>query len=114
MIWIGVAIGLFALVWLFRWFIEPWIMAAASKAPVSPASIVGMRFRGSDPKVIVLASIALLRLGESVPSEQIEAVYLSLPPAERTWGTVLERVRPQLVADALARQAGPKSGGGAD
>ncbi len=73
-----IVVGFFGLLILF-WFVPVglWVQALMSGAPVSIASLIGMRLRKVPPAVIVGARITASKAGLAVTSDQLEAHYLA-------------------------------------
>jgi uncharacterized protein YqfA (UPF0365 family) len=69
-------IGLIFLAFLFQ-FISLYIQALVSGARVSLFSLVGMRLRKIDPKVIVHSRIRAVKAGLSITTNQLETHYLA-------------------------------------
>lgn len=109
---LGVATGLggVLLVWFGFRLLGPRIAAWATGAPVSLLQVFGMRMRGSDPSLIVVALNTFARLGETVPAAEVESAYLGLPVDQRNLTALIRATRPsvmaRLEADLRARQAG--------
>jgi uncharacterized protein YqfA (UPF0365 family) len=98
------------LLWFVFRLLSPWIAASATGAPVSLVQVFGMRMRGSDPGLIVVALNTLAKLGETVPAAEVEAAYLGLPADQRNLSALIRATRPsvmtRLEADLRTRQAG--------
>jgi uncharacterized protein YqfA (UPF0365 family) len=107
---VGTGVGGLLLVWFVFRLLAPWIAASATGAPVSLLEVFGMRMRGSDPSLIVVALNTFARLGETVPAAEVEAAYLGLPVDQRNLSALIRATRPtvmaRLEADLRARQAG--------
>ena len=58
-------------------FINLWVQALLSGAPVKIFSLIGMRLRKVRPDVIVLSRIKAVKAGISIETDQLEAHYLS-------------------------------------
>jgi uncharacterized protein YqfA (UPF0365 family) len=67
------------LFFLFIWFVPVglFIQALLSNAPVGILSLVGMRLRKVDPRVIVYSRIAALKAGIPVTTNQLETHYMA-------------------------------------
>jgi uncharacterized protein YqfA (UPF0365 family) len=107
---VATAFGASVAVWLLFRLLGPWLLARAAGAPVSVVQILGMRMRGSDPRAVVGTWNALRQLGEEVPLNELETVYLGLPPTQRDTASLLRAVRPELLKrleqESRVRQAG--------
>jgi len=107
---VGTALGGALLVWFVFRLLSPWIAAWATGAPVSLVQVFGMRMRGSDPALIVVALNTFVKMGETVPPAEVEAAYLGLPIDQRNLVALIRATRPgvmaRLEADLRARQAG--------
>jgi uncharacterized protein YqfA (UPF0365 family) len=107
---VGTALGGVVLVWFAFRLLGPWIAAWATGAPVSLVQLFGMRMRGSDPALIVVALNTFAKVGETVPPAEVEAAYLGLPSDQRNLSALIRATRPnvmaRLEADIRARQAG--------
>ncbi|MBM4142396.1 MAG: UPF0365 family protein [Lentisphaerae bacterium] len=71
------AIGAFVFVLIFLQFLNVWIRAYMSRAPVSLASLIGMKLRRVPPSLIVDARIRLVKAGLDLATDQIEAHFLA-------------------------------------
>ncbi len=58
-------------------FINLWVQALLSGAPVKIFSLIGMRLRKVRPDVIVLSRIKAVKAGIDISTDQLEAHYLS-------------------------------------
>ena len=76
---VAIVVGLFALVLLaiIGQFISLWFQALLSKASVSITSLVGMRFRKVDARIIVFSRIRAVKAGLPITTDQLETHYLA-------------------------------------
>ncbi len=74
-----IIVGLFVLFLLamIGKYINLWIQAQLSGAPVGLGALVGMGFRKVDPRVIVLSRIRAVKAGLAVSTDQLEAHLLA-------------------------------------
>ena len=108
---VGTGLGGVVLVWFVFRLLSPWIAAWATGAPVSLVQVFGMRMRGSDPGLIVVAMNTFAKVGETTPPvEEVEAAYLGLPVDQRNLSALIRATRPSV----MARLEADLRGGGAD
>jgi len=67
---------LFLVIFLVK-FVNLWIQAVLSKAPISLLNLVGMQLRKVNPTVIVRALISATQAGLSITVRELEAHYLA-------------------------------------
>jgi uncharacterized protein YqfA (UPF0365 family) len=72
---VGVA-GVSLLLLVVRFF-RPFLYAKLSAAPVSMATIVGMRLRGHDPKFLIDAYVKLVQTGHETSISVVESCYIA-------------------------------------
>jgi uncharacterized protein YqfA (UPF0365 family) len=70
---VGTGLGGVVLVWVAFRLLGPWITAWATGAPVSLVQVLGMRMRGSDPGLIVVALKWRPRISASLSINEISA-----------------------------------------
>jgi uncharacterized protein YqfA (UPF0365 family) len=58
-------------------FINLWVQAMLSGAPVPMQDLIGMRLRKVDPRLIVLARVRVHQAGLDLSTKQLEAHYLA-------------------------------------
>lgn len=92
--------GLFLLVFFFT--LRLWVQALLTNTPVSIFGIIGMRLRGTPPKLILHAAIALRQRGEMVTVDEVERCYLAHGIGSGMSATELA----DLVQEKRARPAG--------
>jgi uncharacterized protein YqfA (UPF0365 family) len=97
MIFMLFAFGLFALL------ARPWLRAAASGAPVSLLSILGMRLRGNSPTLLIDAYIALRRAGVNATVSAVEGIYIDNRTRVRTSQDLTELVKGSASSDDNAK-----------
>lgn len=75
----GVILALIIVIFLaiLGQFISLWFQALLSKARVSIADLIGMRFRRVDPRIIVISRIRAVKAGLEVSTNQLETHYLA-------------------------------------
>ncbi|MEO0512323.1 MAG: flotillin-like protein FloA [Planctomycetota bacterium] len=75
----AIVIGLFVLVFaaIFLRFINLWVQALLSKAPVGLFELVGMSLRKVDIRTIVLSRIRAVKSGLPISTNQLETHYLA-------------------------------------
>lgn len=73
---IGAAVALIFFV-IVGQFLNLWIQAITSGAQVSILSLIAMRLRKVDPRVIVLSRIRAVQAGLNISTRQLESHYLS-------------------------------------
>ena len=76
MLAIGAAIALIFFI-IVGQFLNLWIQAITSGAQVSILSLIAMRLRKVDPRVIVLSRIRAVQAGLNISTRQLESHYLS-------------------------------------
>jgi uncharacterized protein YqfA (UPF0365 family) len=89
------AVAVFGLLVLtfFAAIARPWIRAAASGAPISIFSILGMRLRGSSPTLVIDAYIALKRAGVAADIYVVEGTYIDHRTRIRSRDDLIELVK---------------------
>jgi uncharacterized protein YqfA (UPF0365 family) len=87
---------------MFTFVARPWLRAAASGAPVSIFSVLGMRLRGNPPILLVDAYVALRRAGVNASIADVEGAYIDHRTRVRTHDDLVE-----LVKSAVASKNGP-------
>ncbi len=89
-----VVVGLIVIILLsvFFYFLNVWIRAMVSKAPVSLMSLIGMKLRRVPPHLIVDARIRLIKAGLALETDPMEAHYLA-------GGDVINVVQALIAAD---------------
>ena len=99
----AVAAAVFALFLLLTFLnLRLWVQALLTNTPVSVFGILGMRLRGTPPKLILHAAIALRQRGEMVTVEEVERCYLAHAIGSSMSATELA----DLVSEKRARPAG--------
>jgi uncharacterized protein YqfA (UPF0365 family) len=90
-----VAMLIFALLALvmFSLVAGPWIRAAASGAPISFLSLLGMRMRGNPQGLLVDAYIALRRARVNASIVDVEGTYMDHRTRVRTHDDLVELVK---------------------
>ncbi|MEX0613159.1 MAG: flotillin-like FloA family protein [Pirellulales bacterium] len=78
---------------------RPWLRAAASGAPVSMMSILGMRLRGNPPEMLIDAYIALKRAGVNANISGVEGVYIDSRTRVRSRDDLIALVKSKLESD---------------
>jgi len=75
----GVILALIIVIFLaiLGQFISLWFQALLSKARVSIADLIGMRFRRVDPRIIVISRIRAVKAGLEISTNQLETHYLA-------------------------------------
>jgi len=75
----GVILALIIVIFLaiLGQFINLWFQALLSKARVSIADLIGMRFRRVDPRIIVISRIRAVKAGLEISTNQLETHYLA-------------------------------------
>ena len=103
---VGVAgvLGIYLLLLLIGVVVKPWLLAKAAGANVPLLQLVGIRFRGSDLKLIIDAYVRAQKRGTPYHLHLIEATYLAFKP-EVQRGTDLLAI--------VDREAGPVGSSGA-
>jgi uncharacterized protein YqfA (UPF0365 family) len=96
---LGLALGAAAMLALVVWLLvnRSWRHAVFSGAPIPWRAILGMRLRGTPPRMIVDAYVILVKRGKTVDWRMVEAAYLAHGGARRDVAelvAVVER-RPQ-------------------
>ena len=91
---------LFLLAFFFN--LRLWVQALLTNTPVSLIGIIGMRLRGTPPRLILHAAIALRQRGEMVTVEEVERCYLAHGIGRSMSATELA----DLVSEKRARPAG--------
>lgn len=74
----GVLVGFGALAGLliFLYILRPWRRALFSGAPISLATIIGMRLRSNPPNFLIDAYLELIKGGIVIPIDHIECVFM--------------------------------------
>ena len=85
---------------------RPWAMAFFAGRPVSLVQTLGMRLRGTPPRIVISTYVALAKAGDDVPLEEIEAIYLATPGAIHTTGDLIARVQSLTKAPVGGLRAG--------
>ncbi len=57
--------------------LRPWLHALFSGAAIPLAIIIGMRLRGSPPKLLIDAYVAMIHAGEITSINDVESVYIA-------------------------------------
>lgn len=92
---IGLVIAL-PIIFLFFKYIQLWIQAKSSGAPVTYFALIGMQFRQVDPREIVDARIQATKAGLGLSTDQLETHYMA---TGRQRGRVSKVVHAMIAAD---------------
>ena len=91
---IGISIVLCVLYFVVKDFLVlPWLRSHFAGAPVPMVQIIGMRLRGSPPKLLVSVYIAMIQAGEKTSIADAESVYLAQGNKEIDAATLIQMVR---------------------
>ena len=89
-----VAVVLLIIVSILLRFINLYVRAIISRAPVSMGGLIGMRLRGVPAALIVDTRIAAVKAGIDLPSDLLEAHYLADGNVEKYWPFCVRLVSP--------------------
>ncbi len=91
---IGYTAGLGTLIvfWVAGFILRPWARAFFSGAKVPLATIIGMRFRGTNPWLVIDAYIRLVKRNMKPSIDQIEAMYIAYGERIRTAEELIDLV----------------------
>lgn len=73
--------------------VYPWMQALMAGAKIPLTRILGMKMRGSDPKLLIPVYITLVHSGEKIPIAEIESIYMANKFAVTNAGDLLRLVR---------------------
>lgn len=82
----GVMVGAggIAMVLLILLILRPWSRAFFSGASLPLFYIIGMRFRGNPPNLLIDAYIELIKSGIKIPMDHVECIYIKYKSKIRT------------------------------
>ena len=94
---IGVAAGAGAvlIIQVVLFLLRPWVKAFFSSCPVSLLTILGMRFRGNPPGLLIEAYIVLAKSGVNAPLDVVEVVYIANKTKARSPDDLVTLVKEQ-------------------